>query len=108
MVKNAKGMVSEETARSVARLEDIPTSAPAFITLRVDLDGNIWARHLIGSDSTRTAYDVFGPNGAWLGGLVVPVAIPEWGGQFFGRRAVYTATEDEDGRPIIVRLRIEP
>jgi hypothetical protein len=107
MVTNAKDMVGEATAREIAKLSDVPTNAPAFQTLRVDLDGNVWARYLVGSDSTRTRYDVFSPVGAWLGPVTVPVAVPEWGGQFFGRRAIYSTVEDADGRPAIVRVKVE-
>lgn len=106
MVHNAKDMVGEASAREVARLSDIPTTAPAFQNLRVDLDGNIWARHLVGSDSTRTRYDVFSPAGAWLGPVTVPVAVPEWGGQFFGRKTIYSTVEDAAGRPAIVRVKV--
>lgn len=107
MVHNARDMVGEATAREVAKLSDVPATAPAFQTLRVDLDGNTWARHLVGSDSTRTRYDVFSPAGAWLGPVTVPVAVPEYGGQFFGRKAIYSTVEDADGRPAIVRVQVE-
>ncbi len=106
MVTNAKDMVGEAAARETAKLGDVPTSAPAYQSLRVDLDGNIWARHLVGSDSTRTRYDIFSPDGAWLGPVTVPVAVPEWGGQFFGRKTIYSVVEDADGRPAIVRVKV--
>ncbi len=107
MVKNTKDMVSEATARTVARIEDIPTTAPAFTNLRVDQDGNVWARRMIGSDSIRTTFDVMGPDGSWLGTVVTAVAIPEWGGQFYGRGVIYAVTEGDDGRPAVIRLRVE-
>lgn len=107
MVKNTKDMVGEATARTIARLEDVPTQAPAYTTLQVDLDGNVWVRRMIGSDSARTTFDVMGPDGAWLGRLVTPVAIQEWSGQFFGRGAIYAVAEGEDGRPAIIRLRVD-
>lgn len=105
-VRNAKDMVGEAAAREAARLSDIPTLAPAYQSLRVDLDGNVWARRLVGSDSTRTLYDVFAPDGAWLGPVVVPVALPRWGALFFGHGVIYSAVEDADGRPAIVRLEL--
>jgi hypothetical protein len=103
MVKGAKDMVGEASAREIAKLSDVPTTSAAFETLRVDVEGNIWARHLIGSDSTRSRYDVFSPRGAWLGPVTVPVAAPDYGGQFFGRGVIYSVGEDGDGRPMIVR-----
>lgn len=107
-VANAKRSVGEAQALKTARLGEIPVTAPAFQTLSVDVDGNIFARQLLGSDSTRTRYDVFSPAGAWLGTITVPVAVPEWGPRFFGRRSIYTVTEDADGRPMIVRLTRTP
>jgi hypothetical protein len=107
VVANARDMVGEAAAREIARLGDVPTSAPAYTTLRVDFDGNIWARQLVGSDSTRTRYDVFSPAGAWLGEARVPVAVSEWGGQFFGRKTIYSVAEDAEGRPMVVRVAVE-
>lgn len=108
VVKNTKGMVGEATARAVARLGDVPENAPAFTALAVDLDGNIFARQLVGSDSTQTRFDVFSPAGAWLGALTIPASMPEFGGQFYGRRAIYFVVEGEDGRPAIVRFTRAP
>jgi hypothetical protein len=105
-ISNAKATVGEAAARAVARLADIPTTAPAYMSLRVDLDGNTWARRLIGTDSTQTLYDLFSPAGAWLGPVMVPTAVPEWGAQFFGHGAIYSAIEDQDGRPAVVRLSV--
>ena len=105
-VKDAIEMYDEATLRSMARLADIPTTAPAYVSLRVDGDGNVWARRLIGSDSTRTAFDVFDPTGAWLGPITVRPAVFDGWGHFFGRGVIYTRSEDQDGRPIVVRLRV--
>ncbi len=104
LVKNAKDMVGEASARNIAKLGDVPTTAPAYQSLRVDLEGNVWARHLIGSDSTRTLYDVYASSGAWLGPVALPAAVPEYGGQFFGAGAIYAVVEDQEGRPMVVRL----
>ena len=105
-VKAAGRMVGESRARQVARLEDIPTVAPAFTRLAVDEEGNIWARQLVGSDSTQTTFDVLDPRGTWLGTVRVPYSVDEYGAAFFGRRAIYVKTEGEDGRPVIVRVRV--
>ena len=105
MIKNAKGMVGEEVARGVVKLSDVPTVAPAFVGLKVDPSGMIWARHLIGSDSTKTRFDVFGTDGAWLGQLTTPIGLPEYGGMTFTRDGLLAAVEGDDGLPTIVRLR---
>jgi hypothetical protein len=96
----------EAIANAAIKVGDVPTTAPAFIGLRVDEDDHLWVRRFAGSDSTQTAYDVFRPDGSWLGPVVVPVSMPEWGNQYFAKGLVYAVTEDDDGRPTIVKLRI--
>ncbi len=105
MIKNAKDMVGEEVARGVVKLSDVPTAAPAFVGLKVDPSGAIWARHLIGSDSTKTRFDVFGADGSWLGQLTTPIGLPEYGGMIFTRDGLLANVEGDDGLPVIVRLR---
>ena len=107
MVKNAKGMVGEEAARAVVKLSDVPTTAPAYVSLKVDPSGGIWARHLVGSDSTKTRFDVFGADGSWLGQLTTPIGLPEYGGMTFTRDGLVAAIEGDDGLPTIVRLRFK-
>ncbi len=107
MIKNAKDMVGEEVARAVAKLSDVPTTAPAYVGLKVDPTGGIWARHLVGSDSTKTRFDVFGADGSWLGQLTTPIGLPEYGGMTFTRDGMLAAIEGDDGLPTIVRLRIK-
>ena len=96
----------ESNARATVRLDDVPTKAPAFTSLKVDGAGYLWARRLIGSDSIRTTFDVFAPAGAWLGGLTMPVAVPEYGGHVITAGDFYTRAEDDDGRPVVIRFRI--
>jgi len=105
-IKQAAPMLGEEQARSVARLEDLPTLAPAFTSLHVDLAGNIWARRLVARDSGTTSYDVFAATGAWLGEVALPIRAKDFGGMAFGPGTVYATSEDEDGKPIVVKLRI--
>ncbi len=107
MVTNAKGMVGEASARAVIRIEDIPTKAPAFTAIKVDQAGYLWARRLVGSDSTRTTFDIFDPAGAWLGGLSVPVDVPEYGGHLITATDFYVASTDADGRPVVLRFGIK-
>lgn len=105
-IKSVAGRVGEASARQTARLDDIPTTAPAYTRLAVDGDGNIWVWQLLGSDSTQTTFDILDARGAWLGTVRVPYATEERGGVWLGRGAVYLKTEAEDGRPVIVRLKV--
>lgn len=105
-IKSVAGRVGEASARQTARLDDIPSVAPAYTRLGVDEEGNIWLWQLLGSDSTQTTWDVLDARGAWLGTTRVAYATEERGGVWFGRGAVYLKTESEDGRPVIVRLKV--
>jgi hypothetical protein len=106
VVKSVTASVGEGQAKVGAKLDDIPTTAPPFTRLSVDEDGNIWARQLLGSDSTRTTFVVLDSQGAWLGTVRIPYGTQESGGAHFGRGVVFLRIEDDDGRPIIVRLRV--
>jgi hypothetical protein len=106
-VKSVARSMGEERARQTARLEDIPSTAPAFTRLAVDEEGNIWARQLLNSDSTQTTFDVMDAHGAWLGTLRIPYGVAEYGGAYFGRGAVYLKTESDEGSPVIIRLRVK-
>jgi len=61
---------------------------------------------LLGGDATHLAFQVFSPTGAYEGEAVMPVFVPDWGGALFARRVFYVRSEDADGRPIVVRLRV--
>lgn len=106
-VKSVAKTVGEDRARQTARLEDIPSTAPAYTRLAVDEEGNIWARQLLNSDSTQTTFDVWDARGAWLGTLRLPYAVAEYGGAYFGRGAVYLKTETDEGHPVIIRVRVK-
>ncbi len=93
--------------RSIFKLGDIPTQAPAYVSLEVDQLGNVWARQLLGSDSTRTTWDVFDRRGVWMGPVSVAAAVPEWGAVWFGAEAIYAGGEDDLGRPVITKYQLE-
>jgi sugar lactone lactonase YvrE len=97
---------SAEVARQAVRLSDVPTEAPAFTRLLIDEDGNIWARQLSGTNDSKTAFHIFGPNGADLGNAVLPARVPDWGGVAFGRGTIFVRADDADAQPIILRIRV--
>ena len=74
--------------------------------LSVDEAGSIWARQLLGSDATQTTFDVLDAEGAWLGMVQLPYGVDEYRGAYFGRDRIYLMTATDDGRPVIVRLRV--
>lgn len=96
--------VDPATLNAAVKLEDVPTQAPAFSGLHVAPDGFVWTS-LLDADSTRSRLDIFQPGGAWLGTVVLQFPI---GRVFaFGRGEILVAGEDDDGRPIVRRVRIK-
>ncbi|MGQ0704123.1 MAG: 6-bladed beta-propeller [Gemmatimonadales bacterium] len=107
MIQNSRTwMQGVDTAdmRRAFRLEDIPSTAPAFEALAMDLEGNTWVR-LGPTESGEDRYDVFDSTGAWLGETVL--RLRRAGGPYtvWGNGWIVEAQEDADGRPVIVRLR---
>ena len=92
--------------RASFHVEDVPAVRPAFEDLTVAVDGHRWVR--VGPwPGGGTRYDVFDPSGAWLGAVQVPVVFSPWRGVTIGADYFVVPIEDEDGRPAIVRYRIE-
>ena len=105
-IKEAGDSWGEENLRSVFRVEDIPTTLPAFLNLRVDQAGRIWAKRYALTDQTRSYFDVFDSTGAYLGPVVAPLKLNDWGNQVWLRDGLVTLIEDQDGVPTVVRLKL--
>jgi 6-bladed beta-propeller protein len=95
-----------DATRNAFKLEDVPAKLPAFLNLRVDPSGRVWARRFSVADSTKTRFDVFDSTGAYLGPITVPFKLKEWGNQVWTRDGLVTIIEDEEGRPTVIRLKI--
>lgn len=106
MIKEASEGFTEENVRSAFKLEDVPSTLPAFRTIKVDPQGRIWVRRYTVDKSV--VFDVFGPDGAFLGPVRSPVEMNEWGGmQVWTNDGLVALIEDDDGRPTVVRLKLE-
>jgi hypothetical protein len=105
-IKGASEGFGEANVRAAFRLEDIPSTLPAFLNLRADEAGRVWVRRWAVSDTARSDFDVFDQAGAWLGSVTVPFKVNDWGSQAWTRDGLVTITEDDDGRPTVVRLRL--
>jgi hypothetical protein len=99
------GRVDEVSLRNAFHVADIPTTGPSFSRLFVDDKGNSWAQQALGADSTR--FDVFGPDGRWLGPVVVPIPVSPYAPLVIKGGAMYLATEDADGFPEVRRWAIQ-
>ena len=98
----SKVRVDEAAFRSSLRAEDIPDNRPAFEAISVDDDGNRWIR--LGPAEGGVRYDIFAPDGAWRGEVVIPVSFGAYAGQSLSAERIVVATEEEDGRPVVVVL----
>lgn len=96
----------EATLRQTFKPEDIPDTAPAYISVNVDREGHRWLRLDPGMDSTRSTFDIFNAEGVYLGALGVSPALPMYGRTAFGRGELVVARENGDGLPVVVRYAI--
>ena len=96
----------EAALRKAFVASDIPATAPAFVALHVDQNGNRWIRLDPGMDSTRTRFDVFNPDGAFLGTVAVASKLPMYGRMAFGKDEIVVARENIDGVPVLARYRV--
>ena len=106
MVKNfANAQVDEVSLRNAFHVDEVPKTGPSFSRLIVDDRGDTWALQSLGGDSTR--FDVFAPDGSWLGPVVVPEAMSPYGPFAIHDGILYVETEDKDGFPEVRRWLIQ-
>jgi hypothetical protein len=92
-----------EALKAVARLEDIPTTAPAFGDFQVDAEQRIWVELSVPSDSTNTFFDLFTSGGVWLGTVRAPFRARQ---MLFRPGEVVVSMADDAELPMIVRYRM--
>lgn len=105
-IKGAIESFGEDNLRAAFKLEDIPATFPAFMNLWIDGSGRVWARRYAVADTSRSYFDVFDSEGAYLGPVTVPFKMSKWGMQAWTRDGVVTVIEDDEGRPTVVRLQL--
>lgn len=104
MVKQMGPDMDEVDLRNSFPVNEIPSTLPAFAELSVDGSGNVWVT--LDSDSASSRFDVFAPDGAWLGRVALNESFDPFTPAAWGADRVYVAREDEDGVPYIARYRI--
>jgi sugar lactone lactonase YvrE len=85
----------------------IPDVKPAFDELMVDDSGYLWVRLVSGGESEDRLFDVFDPEGRYLGQVVSPFPIAFYPPPIIRGGLVYAVTRDELEVPFLVRARIE-
>lgn len=106
MVNSLKENYPEDGLRQSFRADDIPATAPAFVSLHVDADNNRWVRLDPGMDTTTTRFDVYNPAGEYLGLVAVVANLPLYGRMAFGHGELVVTRENEDGIPVLARYRV--
>jgi len=81
-----------------------PATWPAFQALRFDVASRLWARRPAHAADTLAAWDVFEPDGRYLGGVELPKALTV---QVVTLDAVYGILQDQLDVQYLKRYRIE-
>ena len=84
----------------------IPQSKPAFQTVTVASDGHLWVRRHVAHGAGAAVFDVFDPEGRFLGEVRVPADIAVYGPLLIGHDAIHAVVRDELDVPQVVRWRI--
>ena len=93
-----------EALKAVAHFEDIPVTAPAFGDMEVDAASRIWVHLNVPSDTVNSYWDLFTPEGVWLGTTKAPF---RYGRMAFRPHELAVAMQDQNGLPVVVRYRME-
>jgi sugar lactone lactonase YvrE len=89
--------------REAFRVEDVPSTFPAFASAAADEDGNVWVRHAAPA-ARAVRFSVFSPQGVWLGDVDVPRQ--NWNRVTWGRGTVAVLSPLESERPAVLRYTI--
>lgn len=103
----SRNRMEEGLVRGAINAGDIPDVMPAFLGLHVDEAGYRWVRLGAAPVEGGMLYDVFDPDGAWLGPVRVPATFSPWDPQHWGRDGLVLSTIDEDGMPVVLVYRVE-
>lgn len=85
----------------------IPTVKPAFRSVAVDEQGYLWVRPTAEADEENYLFDIFDPQGRYLGALRTPFPVYPSAPLLIRGDTLVTVTEDELGVGYVVRARVE-
>ncbi len=84
-----------------------PSTKPALNTFFSDDDGRMWVSPVTSEEDRGRVWDVFDPEGRYLGQITLPFVLERYPTPLFRNRMIYGVTEDELEVPYVVRARIE-
>jgi hypothetical protein len=86
----------------------IPSIRPFLTSFAVDDRGYVWVAVQGPDDAEMVRYDVFRPDGRYLGAVPTTTSLAFWPAPpIFSEEFVYGFTRDQMGVPFLVRMRIE-
>jgi hypothetical protein len=96
----------EQRKRNATMLRTVtyPSTWPAYHDLRLDASGRVWALLPRHDADTLAAWDVFAPEGDYLGAVTLPTNVAV---HLILEEAVYAVARDELGVQSVMRYRIE-
>lgn len=107
MVNDYARQFDRKAVEDAFKLSGIPSTAPYYESIQVDGRRNRWLRPDDGGNRANARFDVFDSTGAYLGAVPVPATFGNSWGTVWGTDRVATATEDDDGLPVVVVYRVE-
>jgi hypothetical protein len=85
----------------------IPSRKPAFEEFMFDDEGNLWVQMVAEGDLEGRLFDVFDPQGRYLGEVILPFPVDFYPAPIIRNGYLYAVTEDELEVPFVVRALIE-
>jgi hypothetical protein len=85
----------------------IPTSKPLFQSVLVDDDAHIWVRQYVEDRETGSLFDIFDPNGRYLGEFKIPYELEARPRPMVRQNNLYGVFLDDLDVPSIVRIQIK-
>jgi len=85
----------------------IPSRKPAFEEFMFDDEGNLWVQMVAKGDLEGRLFDVFDPQGRYLGEVILPFPVDFYPAPIIRNGYLYAVTEDELEVPFVVRALIE-
>ena len=103
----ADSLIARHTGGTRRLLTDIdwrefPRHYPAFESIHVSANGEVWVRRTL--ERGRVGFDVFAPDGRYLGQPLVPASLGAMEIQVITENGIYAIDTDDDGVEYVVRF----